>query len=220
MKTPLIYALDDDKGILELYAAALKLGGFEYRLYENGKALFRGLQEQKPDLLLLDLMLPGEDGLDILRSLRQETAYKELPVIIVSAKGEESEKVAGLEGGADDYLPKPFGVLELIARIKALLRRSQKEATEDGLVLKEAEHAFYLDGEALKLTLKEYGLLKHLYSHRGEVLSKSYLLSAVWDINEEIETRTLDVHIASLRRKLGPMGANLKTVRGVGFVLQ
>ena len=111
-------------------------------------------------------------------------------------------------------------ISELIARIKALLRRSQKEVTEDGLVLKEAEHAFYLDGEALKLTLKEYDLLKHLYSHRGEVLSKSYLLSAVWDINEEIETRTLDVHVASLRRKLGSHGGSLKTVRGVGFVLQ
>lgn len=215
---PLIYCLDDEQSIREVYAQALGYGNYRHKEFATPSEFFNAIKREMPDLIILDLMLPEQDGLEILRQLRTDPAIPTLPIIIVSAKGEENDRVKGLELGADDYLCKPFGVLELLARVKARLR-DKPETPDDGLYLSENERRFYIDGNPIEMTLKEFEVLRFLYRNRGKVVEKETLLRTVWDMPEGIETRTLDVHIASIRKKVGH-AVNIKTLRGVGYILQ
>ena len=180
------------------------------------------MEHRRPQLVLLDIMLPGEDGLQILKKLRSAPATRRLPVIMVTAKGSEYEKVMGLELGADDYIPKPFGMMELVARVKAVLRRSgslpQEEAVSAGPIrIFPEEHRVEVDGREVALTLKEYELLSMLLRNRGVVLTRDRLLEEIWGYSFDGENRTVDVHIRTLRQKLGPAGDLIETVRGVGY---
>lgn len=219
----LIYAVDDEAGIRELYQCALDAAGFLVRCFEGAESLFAALREEVPDLLLLDVMLEGEDGFAILARLRADARTATLPVIMVSAKGEEVSKVRGLNLGADDYLAKPFGVMELVARIRAGLRRSsprQTVLTYAGISLDDGRHEVRVAGEIVALTRKEYELLKLLLRHAGQVVSREEILTAVWGADYIGETRTLDIHMATLRKHIAGAGAEITTVRGVGYLLQ
>lgn len=218
--TPLVYALDDEASIREVYAQALGYGGYRHKEFATWNDLSGALKEEIPDLLLLDLMLGPVDGLEVLEHLKKDPLTASVPVIIVSAKGEENDKVKGLELGADDYLSKPFGILELLARVKARLRNAPKRNSDNlDLILNEDEHLFYCQGVPLELTLKEFEVLRLLYLNRGKVIEKDAILVSVWDMPQGVETRTLDVHISSLRKKLARSSLNIKTIRGVGFIL-
>lgn len=218
--TPLVYALDDEASIREVYAQALGYGGYRHKEFATWNDLSGALKEEIPDLLLLDLMLGPVDGLEVLEHLKKDPLTASVPVIIVSAKGEENDKVKGLELGADDYLSKPFGILELLARVKARLRNAPKRNSDNlDLILNEDERLFYCQGVPLELTLKEFEVLRLLYLNRGKVIEKDAILVSVWDMPQGVETRTLDVHISSLRKKLARSSLNIKTIRGVGFIL-
>lgn len=220
MKT--IFVVEDDAAIAELIAYALRGEGFEVATFGDGERLLAAVQECVPELTLLDIMLPGLDGLSVLRRLRENARTAEMPVILLTAKSTEYDKVVGLDTGADDYVAKPFGVMELLARIKAVLRRAgggrAAETLEIGpLSLDPGGHIASADGEPLQLTLKEFELLRCLMEHRGQVLTRDNLLQAVWGYDFEGETRTVDVHIGTLRQKLGRHGGLVETVRGVGY---
>ena len=220
-----IYIVEDDTNISEIERYALKNSGYETEEFSCGPQLFLRLREAQPALILLDIMLPDEDGLDILLKLRADPATAALPVILVTAKGSEIDKVKGLDLGADDYITKPFGIMELVSRVKALLRRTQKEdgktrLTCGGILLDSEKHAVLLDGAPCELTYKEFELLKYLMINQGIVLSRDKLMDQVWGFEYEGESRTVDMHIKTLRRKLGDYASCIKTVRNVGYMIE
>ena len=219
----MIYLVEDDAGIRELVIYALSNSGFPAQGFETPSAFWQGLAKQKPRMILLDIMLPEEDGLQILRKLRADPATRRTPVIMLTAKGSEYDKVMGLEAGADDYIPKPFGMMELIARVKALLRRTDdREEPADRYTAGPLEvcpdrHSVTVDGQPVALTLKEFELLATLLKNRGMVLTRDQLLNQIWGYSFDGENRTVDVHIRTLRQKLGAAGDLIETVRGVGY---
>lgn len=217
----LIYAVDDESSIRDVYRYAIGGAGFDIRCFENGEELFSAIGERLPDLILLDIMLDGADGYEILSSLRKNALTAETPVIMVSAKGEEIDKVRGLDLGADDYLAKPFGVLELIARINAKLRKRKPDGvlTYADITMDGDTRSVTVSGKPITLTLKEYGLLRLFLSNPGKVLGRDELLDSVWGENYG-ETRTLDIHIGQLRKELSGSCASILTVRGVGYMLK
>lgn len=221
----LIYVVEDDVNIREIESFALKNSGYEVEEFESGKAFFEKMQVKNPDLVLLDIMLPDTDGISIMKRLRAESATKTLPVIMVTAKTSEIDKVKGLDSGADDYLTKPFGVMELISRVKALLRRCYRAPEEVELTYHEIElnllkRCCKVSGEKVELTYKEFELLHLLIQNAGIVLKREVLMERVWDTNFEGESRTLDMHIKTLRHKLGDASHYIKTVRNVGYCME
>lgn len=217
----MIYCVEDDKSIREIEMYTLQSTGFETKEFEDGYSFFEELKEEKPDLILLDVMLPDEDGISILTKLKKNPDTSDIPVIIASAKGEEYDKIKGLDTGADDYLAKPFGMMEMISRIKAVLRRSihaiSNNLTSGNIEMDLDSHIVKINGEQIELTLKEYELLKLFISHPGIVFSREALLNKIWEVEYYGETRTVDVHIRTLRSKLKEEGNRITTVRGVGY---
>ncbi len=217
-----IWCVEDDESIREIEMYTLQIMNFKTRSFENGTSFFKALKEKKPDLVILDLMLPDEDGSDILRRIRGNSATKELPVIIASAKTAEYDKVKNLDSGADDYLTKPFGMMEMVSRVKAVLRRTQRREEKDrierdGVKILLKRHEVFVNGEEIELTLKEYGLLKLLITHPETVFSREEIMDQIWETGFYGETRTVDVHVRTLRQKLGEAGKHIETVRGVGY---
>ena len=217
----LIYAVDDELSIREVYRYAIGGAGYDIRCFENGEGLFSAINSRLPDLILLDIMLDGADGYEILSALRRNPLTAGIPVIMVSAKGEEIDRVRGLDLGADDYLAKPFGVLELIARINAKLRKKKSDGvlTYADIVMDGDSRSVTVAGNPVSLTLKEYSLLRLFLSSPGKVLGRELLLDSVWGVNYG-ETRTLDIHIGQLRKELSGSAASILTVRGVGYMLK
>ena len=220
----MIYLVEDDGNIREFVLYALTGQGFDAQGFEKPSQFFAALEKQIPELVLLDLMLPEEDGLSVLKRFRAAPATRRVPVIILSAKDTEFDKVLGLDSGADDYLPKPFGMLELFSRIRAVLRRSQqalppREYRAGALLVRPAQRETLVNGEKIALTPKEFEILCLLLSHPGLVLSRGQIQDQVWGMEYLGETRTVDVHIRSLRQKLGSCGELIETVRGVGYRL-
>ncbi len=218
----MIYYVEDETNIRELVLYTLAQTGFEARGFENAEQFWQGVIDAAPELILLDVMLPGEDGISILKRLRTAEATKQIPVILLTARGAEYDKVTGLDGGADDYITKPFGMMELISRIKAVLRRSsKKELTDtlciDNLVMNTEKHTVACAGEHVELSFKEFSLLQFLLENRGRVFTRDRLLTAVWGYEYAGGTRTVDVHIQTLRQKLGGCAYVVETVRGVGY---
>lgn len=217
----MIYCVEDDKSIREIEMYTLQSTGFETKGFEDGHSFFEELKEKKPDLILLDVMLPDEDGISILTKLKKNPDTNDIPVIIASAKGEEYDKIKGLDTGADDYLAKPFGMMEMISRIKAVLRRIihavSSNLTSGNIEMDLNSHIVKVNGEQVDLTLKEYELLKLFISHPGIVYSREALLNKIWEVEYYGETRTVDVHIRTLRSKLMEEGNRITTVRGVGY---
>lgn len=218
----MIYCVEDERNIRELLVYTLGTTGFEAKGIRDGKELKKALKEELPELILLDIMLPGEDGYSILEKLKNNQETKDIPVIMVTAKEAEYDKVRGLDSGADDYITKPFGMMEFIARVKAVLRRvskqsGKKEYTYKGLTIHVERHQVF-DGERqVELTLKEFELLRYLMENQGIVLSRDQILEKIWGYEFSGETRTVDVHIRTLRQKLGESGFLIETVRGVGY---
>lgn len=224
-KSTLIYVLEDDSNIREIEAFSLKNSGYHIVEFECAKDFFTKVKEKVPDLIVLDIMLPDEDGLSIVKKLRSKNDTKRIPVIMVSAKTTELDKVKGLDVGADDYLTKPFGIMELISRVKALLRRSQPKEDDKFLILggifvDGEKRAVYVNDEACELTFKEFELLKLLIINSGIALSRSVIMDRIWGVDFEGESRTLDMHIKTLRQKLGGEGSRIKTVRNVGYRIE
>lgn len=219
----MIYYVEDEKNIRELVEYALLANEFEIRCFADGVSFWQGLREEKnPELILLDIMLPGENGMEILHRLKENAATKDIPVIMVTAKGSEYDKVLGLDSGADDYIAKPFGMMELVSRIKAVLRRTQKEEVDTDLSYQDiricnASHKVFVRDEEVELTKKEYDLLSYLIRNQGVVLTRDQLLNSIWGYDFDGETRTVDVHVRSLRQKLGNAGDCVTTVRGIGY---
>ena len=218
----MIYYVEDETNIRELVLYTLAQTGFEAKGFENAEQLWQKMNEALPELILLDVMLPGEDGVSILKRLRSAEATKGIPVILLTARGAEYDKVRGLDGGADDYITKPFGMMELISRIKAVLRRSSpRELTDilaiDELVLNTEKHTVSCAGANVTLSFKEFSLLRFLMENRGRVFTRDRLLTAVWGYDYAGGTRTVDVHIQTLRQKLGDCAYIVETVRGVGY---
>ena len=216
-----VYIVEDDASIRELEIYALKNSEFEVTGFESGKSLMAQLEIKVPDIILLDIMLPEEDGLAILGTIRQTGAYADIPVIMVTAKTSEIDAVKGLDLGADDYITKPFGVMELVSRVKAVLRRSAKKVKTvlvyKNIELDENKHTVLVDVAEVDLTFKEYEILKHLIRNKGIDLTRDRLMEIVWGYNFEQGNRTVDVHIQSLRKKLGTAGEHIKTIRNVGY---
>lgn len=221
MEKKLICCVDDEEDIRELYKVAITNAGYDCAAFEDGEGLFCALGQKLPSLIILDIMLDGADGFTILQKLKQNAVYAGVPVIMVSAKGEEISKVKGLNMGADDYIAKPFGVLELIARINANLRKSAPATrlAYKNLSVDEKNHEIYSDGKKLNLTVKEYSLLKLLIVNAPNVVLREDVFNAVWGDNFLGETRTLDIHISSLRKAISEGEAEIVTVRGVGYRL-
>lgn len=222
MKTPLVYIVEDDNNISEIESFALKNSGYITDVFETGKIFFKHLQNKKPDIVLLDIMLPDMDGLEILKKMKNTPDYKKIPVIMVTAKTTEIDKVKGLDLGADDYISKPFGIMELISRVKALLRRTlnleeEKVLSYESVVMDVEKRAVYVNNDAVELTYKEFELLKLLLQNSGIVLRREVIMDRVWGTEFEGESRTLDMHIKTLRQKLGDGGAIIKTIRNVGY---
>ena len=220
----MIYCLEDDDSIRELMVYALKASQVEAEGFVDGAALFQALENRCPDLITLDIMLPGMDGIEILKKLRSNPATERIPVIMASAKGTEYDKVLGLDLGADDYLAKPFSMIEMVSRIRAVLRRT-KPAEKKKLRLGDLEldpdaHTATSQGCQLELTYKEFELLRLFMAHPGRVYSRDLLLEKIWGSDYFGETRTVDVHIGTLRTKLGPCGEYIRTVRGVGYRME
>ena len=221
---PSIHIIEDDEDIRELITYALEASGFQCQSFDSGENYLAHLEDNPADLLLLDIMLPGQDGLTLLDKLKQ-TDKKDLPVILLTAKGSEADKVKGLNLGADDYITKPFGITELIARINAVLRRTQKDKNQQDqirykdLLIDLDQHKLSVDGEEIPLTYMEFELLKYLALNPNIVLSRDKLMDTVWGYNQVVESRTVDMHIKTLRKKLGPSGSHIKTVRNVGYKL-
>lgn len=218
----MIYIVEDDNDIRELESYAIKNSGFEVQAFSNGKDFFAALENQLPKLVMLDIMLPGEDGFAILHKIRAKETTRGIPVIMVTAKTSELDKVKGLDMGADDYITKPFGVMELVSRVKALLRRCEskqepKTLTYKDITIDDHKHKVTVGGEACVLTYKEYELLKYLVANKDIALSREKLLGKVWGYDFEGESRTVDMHIKTLRQKLGEAGNYIVTVRHVGY---
>ena len=220
----MIFCVEDDSNIRELVVYTLETTGFKARGFEDGREFLEALALETPELVLMDIMLPGDDGLELLKKLKASPKTREIPVIMVTAKGAEYDKVKGLDLGADDYVTKPFGMMELVSRIKAVLRRTRKDAQEpqDIIAVVEIEintkkHEVTAAGEVVNLTLKEYELLKRLMKNPNIVMTRDCLLEDIWGYDFDGETRTVDVHVRTLRQKLGPCGEKIETVRGVGY---
>lgn len=218
----MIYCVEDERNIRELLVYTLETTGFEAIGIQEGKELFRYLEKELPDLILLDIMLPGEDGYSILEKLKKEPKTRDIPVIMVTAKEAEYDKVRGLDSGADDYITKPFGMMEFISRVKAVLRRSKKRMKDTllscGNLSIDVERHQVLDGERqVELTYKEFEMLRYLMENQGIVLTRDKLLEHIWGYDFDGETRTVDVHIRTLRQKLEESGALIETIRGVGY---
>lgn len=220
----LIYVVEDDSSIREIESIALKNSGHTVLSFENAKSFYKQLEKSVPDLLLLDIMLPDEDGNTIVHSLRKNKETKKLPIIMVTAKTNEIDMIRGLENGADDYLKKPFSIMELITRVKVLLRRCEVER-EDILQVGEItidnnRHKCMIEGNVVELTYKERELLKYLMMNEGIVVSREQIMAAVWGEEFEGESRTVDMHIKTLRQKLKGAGEHIRTVRNVGYVIE
>ena len=220
----LIYVVEDDDNIREIETIALKNSNYLVKAFARATDFYRALNDILPDLVLMDVMLPDENGCDIVRQLRSQSATKRLPVIMVTAKTSEMDMVKGLDDGADDYIKKPFSVLELLSRVKALLRRSTEETVQQlrvgDIQLDNARRIVLAQGKSVELTYKEYELLRYLMINAEMVLSRESIMRFVWGTDFEGETRTVDMHIKTLRQKLGPCGRQIGTVRNVGYVLQ
>lgn len=221
----MIWCVEDDQSIRELEIYALNAAGMDACGFTDGSAFFAELEKETPDLVLLDVMLPGEDGVTILGKMKADERYSRIPVIMATARGTEFDKVQSLDLGADDYITKPFGMMEMISRVKAVLRRTKPSASGKQLTLGELtvnldRHTVTLAGERIQLTYKEYELLKLFLSHPGTAFSRKQLLHIVWNTDYAMETRTVDMHIRTLRQKLGAYGQHIETVRGVGYRLE
>lgn len=221
----MIWCVEDDASIRDIEVYALSSIGFEARGFENGDSFWNTLQSEKPELVVMDVMLPGKDGVTLLKMMKQSEELRDIPVIMATAKGTEYDKIQSLDLGADDYLVKPFGIMEMVSRVKAVLRRCKRSATStllrlDGLVLNPDEHTVTVDGERVNLTYKEYELLHLFLSQPGFAFTREQLLSSVWNTEYFGETRTVDMHIRTLRQKLGRYGAFIETVRNVGYRLE
>lgn len=222
----MIYIVEDDVEVREMETYALKSSGFDVMAFECGKVMDEQVKTRVPDLFILDIMLPGEDGLNILKRLRVQENTKDIPVIMLTAKGTELDKVKGLDLGADDYIAKPFGVLEFISRVRAVLRRSERSSSENakalnlalgGVTLDDQRRSVTVGGIAVELTFKEYELLKLLMSRPGTVFSRQQILEKIWGVDFDMDTRTVDMHVKTLRQKLGSHGSIVQTVRNVGY---
>ncbi len=220
----LIYIVEDDESIREIESIALKNSNYIVSAFENAKEFYKKLDELVPDLILLDVMLPDESGYDIVRKLRKRPATQDIPIIMVTAKTTEMDMIKGFDGGADDYIKKPFSIMALITRVKALLRRTAKEEPKllklDDLVIDHERHVVTVNNEPVDLTYKEYELLRLLMGSQGIVMTREVIMRSVWDTDFEGETRTVDMHIKTLRHKLGDYGSRIKTVRNVGYVIE
>ena len=221
----MIWCVDDDNTIREIEVYTLEQTGFEARGFSDGISVLEALKTELPDLIILDIMMPEMDGLEVLRKLRAEEEYKNIPVIMATAKGTEMDKIGGLNSGADDYLVKPFGVMEMVARVNAVLRRTLKgssssDLTVGSITLKEKEHMVFVTGEKIDLTHKEFELLNLFLHNPNMVFSRDKLMSSIWGTDYIGETRTVDMHIKTLRQKLGAAGGQIKTVIGVGYRLE
>lgn len=219
-----IFIVEDDKNIREIESYALKNSGYDTGEFEDAKSFYSALENKIPDLILLDIMLPDEDGLEIVKKVRHNFKTARVPIILVTARTTELDKVKGLDIGADDYLTKPFGIMELISRVKALLRRSRSLMEEpvmmfEGIRLDSDKRVVKSDDETVDLTYKEFELLKLLMANAGNVLSRTLIMEKVWGTDFEGESRTLDMHIKTLRQKLGNEGNHIKTIRNVGYVI-
>ena len=220
----MIYIVEDDRNIQEIELFALKNSGFQAEGFETARDFWKAMDVRMPEMILLDIMLPDEDGLSILKRLRSRSETRRVPVMLVTAKGSEIDKVKGLDSGADDYIAKPFGVMELIARVKALLRRSgsdEESLMSCGMVSLDMERRMvYVDKEPVELTYKEFELLRLLMRNEGIVVSREVIMDRVWGTSFEGESRTIDVHVRTLRQKLGAAGALIRTIRNVGYMIE
>ena len=221
----MIWCVEDDSSIRDIEVYALTSTGFEARGFEDGNSFWNALQSEKPELIVLDVMLPGKDGVTLLKLMKQAEEFRDIPVIMATAKGTEYDKIQSLDLGADDYLVKPFGIMEMVSRVKAVLRRCRpakesKSLKLEGLVLNPEEHTVTIDGERVILTYKEYELLHLFLSQPGIAFTREQLLSSVWNTEYAGETRTVDMHIRTLRQKLGSYGTLIETVRNVGYRLE
>ena len=221
----MIWCVEDDSSIRDIEVYALSSTGLEARGFEDGGSFWNALQAQKPELVVLDVMLPGIDGVELLKRMKANEEFQEIPVIMATAKGSEYDKVRSLDLGADDYLVKPFGIMEMVSRVKAVLRRCRPKIMSnllklDGLVLNPEEHTVSIDGERVNLTYKEYELLHLFLTQPGIAFTREQLLSSVWNTDYLGETRTVDMHIRTLRQKLGNYGNIIETVRNVGYRLE
>ena len=221
----MIWCVEDDPSIREIEVYALHSTGLEARGFADGAEFWEALEKEQPELVILDVMLPGEDGVAILKRLRADERYRDIPVIMATARSTEFDKVQSLDLGADDYITKPFGMMEMVSRVKAVLRRSQPKQPAallrlEGLTLDESQHTVTIDGQRITLTYKEYELLRLFLSHPGMAFSREQLLQTVWNTDYAVETRTVDMHIRTLRQKLGDYGRYIETIRGVGYRLE
>lgn len=222
----MIFCVEDDAGIRDLMIYTLNASGFRAVGFENAKEFYAALADDTPELIMLDIMLPGEDGISILKRLKADARTADIPVIMATAKGNEYDKVIGLDLGADDYLAKPFGMMEMASRVRAVLRRSGRAAEKQqlirvgGLEMNLGEHIVTADGIRVQLTLKEFELLHTFMTNPGRAFTREQLLSSVWSEDFLGETRTVDVHVGTLRQKLGSCGKYIRTVRGVGYKLE
>ena len=220
-----IYIVEDDKNISEIESYALKNSGYQVESFENARTFWSRCQDRRPELILLDVMLPDSDGIEVLKKIRRNPDIRRVPVIMVTAKSSEIDKVKGLDNGADDYITKPFGIMELISRVKALLRRmnqdeEEKQLTFQNIILDCEKRQVLLDGQLCGLTYKEFELLKLFLQNAGIVMTRENIMEKVWGIDFEGESRTLDMHIKTLRQKLGDAGKHIKTVRNVGYRIE
>ncbi len=217
----MIYCVEDDESIRQLEIYALNSAGLEVKGFADAASLWQALSDTTPELIILDIMLPDEDGLSILQNLRKNSKTSSIPVLMASAKGTEYDKVLGLDSGADDYISKPFGMLELVARAKALIRRiaanSSDTLTVGDISINIVQHKVYVKGQEIILTRKEFAVLQTLMNNPQHVMSRDLLLTQIWGYTFDGETRTVDVHMRSLRTKLGSAGAQIETVRGIGY---
>lgn len=220
----MIFAVEDDDSIREIEIYTLTSVGFKARGFADAASLYKALEDTLPDLIILDVMLPGESGLSVLRHLKDRREWRDIPVIMATAKGSEYDKVESLDAGADDYLVKPFGMMEMVSRVKAVLRRSGHREVPvlslGQITLNKAEHVVMVHGEKVALTLKEFDLLQLLMENPGIVFTRETLLDRIWMQNAGTETRTVDAHVKTLRQKLGSEGAHIETVRGVGYRIE
>ena len=221
----MIFCVEDDTSSRELMIYTLNSAGFDAKGFPESTEFWKAIETETPELIMLDIMLPGEDGIEILKKLRSKAATKDIPVIMATAKGTEYDKVIGLDTGADDYLVKPFGMMEMVSHIKAVLRRTAPKMSKNilstgKLLVNLDEHAVFADGEKVVLTFKEFELLKIFMENPGRVFSRDALLEKVWGADYYGETRTVDVHIGTLRTKLGECGEYIETIRGVGYRME
>lgn len=221
----LIYVVEDDSNIREIESFALKNSGYSVTEFECAKDFYKRVADRVPDLIILDIMLPDDDGLNIVKKLRSNPETKRTPVILVTAKASEIDMVKGLDVGADDYITKPFGIMELIARVKAILRRSsnhedRKLITFEDIFIDGDKHMVYVNDDPCELTYKEYELLKLLVNNAGMVMSRDIIMERVWDTDFEGESRTLDMHIKNLRQKIKNSRVTIKTIRNVGYLIE